>query len=228
MGLSDGGGRTIELEFETSNVTDNSAVICDMRNDKGLGMLITASQASLFVSPTSKVSCNYKANELLRIGFVLDYTRPKDIALIYINGVVSGATSLASLLNINNELTFNGTDGASIKINNIRVYNIPLSSEQMLNNYIMTRSSISDMMTLYNRNNIMNGGVIDIDLVSNFIPVITLTGNIFELEQNSSTDLKYSVDVEYINKQDPNHQFRFYGGCCRIQGTSSASYIRKN
>jgi hypothetical protein len=48
------------------------------------------------------------------------------------------------------------------------------------------------------------------------------------LESQKDTDLQIKIDVEYINKQDPEHQFKFYGGCCRIQGTSSAGYVRKN
>ena len=48
------------------------------------------------------------------------------------------------------------------------------------------------------------------------------------MESQKDTDIEIKIDVEYINKQDPTHQFKFYGGCCRIQGTSSAGYVRKN
>ena len=114
-------------------------------------------------------------------------------------------------------------------INQICIYDTQLSSEQVLNNYILYRDSITEIKNLYNRNDILDGKLISYEKISEFIPVILLTGeNIFWLESQKDTDIEIEIDVEYINKQDPTHQFRFYGGCCRIQGTSSAGYVRKN
>lgn len=222
-------GKTIEIEFETSNVTNDDAIICDLRTGDGLGMVITASKATLSVGYGVKesVSSNYMANSNVRISFVLDSINK--LALIYVNGVMSGAVSMTSVLSVDKYLTFTGADEASIKIGHIRIYDTQLSSEQILNNYILYRNSLSDMKSLYTKNNILDGKLISIDKISDYIPVVLLTGEeIFWLESQKDTDIEIKIDVEYINKQDPTHQFKFYGGCCRIQGTSSAGYVRKN
>lgn len=222
-------GKTIEIEFETFNVTDDNAVICNLLNENNLGLLITASKAILTVGYGDKesVSTNYKANENVRISFVLDSINK--LAIIYVNGIMSGAVSMTSVLNIEKDLSFIGTSESGIKIKQILVFDTQLSSEQILNNYILYRDSISEMNELYNRNDVVDGQLMSIDKLSDFIPVIILTGEkIFELEADKDTDREERIDVEYINKQDPTHQFKFYGGCVRIQGTSSAGYVRKN
>ena len=38
----------------------------------------------------------------------------------------------------------------------IVIYDKPLSSDEILNNYILYRDSISEMLSIYNRNNITN------------------------------------------------------------------------
>ena len=222
-------GKTLEFEFETFNVTDDDTIICDLRDQNNLGLCITASKAILTIGygESESVSTNYKSEENVRISFVIDSL--KKLALIYVNGIVSGAIAITSNLSIDKPLCFSGSNDASIKLKQIRIYDTQLSSEQILNNYILYRDSISEIKSLYNENDILDGGIISPEKVSNFIPVILLTGEkIFELETKKDTDEEISIDVEYINKQDPTHQFKFYGGCCRIQGTSSAGYVRKN
>ena len=169
-------GKTIEVEFESANVTNDDSVICDMRNSDGLGLLITATKASMIVGYGEKesVSTNYKANELVRVSFVLDSINK--LAIIYVNGIMSGAVAMTSNLSIDKYLQFIGTDGAGIKLKQIRIYDTQLSSEQILNNYIIYRDSITEIKTVYERNNILDGKLISIEKISNFIPVILLTG----------------------------------------------------
>jgi hypothetical protein len=222
-------GRTIELEFETHSVVNDDAIVCDVRDTNGLGMMITATKASLKVGygDNESVSTNFKAHERVRVVFVLDVVNK--LAIIYVNGIMSGAVAMTSTLNIDKYLSFTGTSEAGIKIKYIRIYDSQLSSEQVLNNYILYRDNIADIKALYNRNDILDGQFISISKLADDIPVILLTGEeIYELEADKDTDREIRIDVEYINPKDPTHQFKFYGGCCRIQGTSSAGYVRKN
>ena len=48
------------------------------------------------------------------------------------------------------------------------------------------------------------------------------------METQKDTDAQTEVDVEYINYNDPTKNFKLFGGCLRIQGTSSAGYPKKN
>ena len=222
-------GKTIEVEFESINVTNDDAIICDLRDNNGLGLVITASKATMVVGLGEKesVSTNYKANENVRVSFVLDSINK--LAIIYVNGIMSGAVSMTSNLSVDKTLIFSGSDDASVKIKQIRIYDTQLSSEQVLNNYILHRDTISEIKDIYKRNDVLDGKLMSIEKISDYIPVVLLTGEeIFWLESQKDTDIEIKIDVEYINKQDPTHQFKFYGGCCRIQGTSSAGYVRKN
>lgn len=223
-------GKTIEVEFETINVTDDDAILCDLRNSNGLGLLITASKASLIVGTEKKqvVSTNFKANENIRLSFVIDSVNK--LALIYVNGVVSGAVAIKNIsININKYLKFTGSSGAGIRLKQILIFNTQLSAEQILNNYILYRDTVAEMKQLYNANDVLDGKFMSVEKISNFIPVILLTGEqIFWLESQKDTDIEIAIDVEYINKQHPEYQFKWKGGCCRIQGTSSAGYVRKN
>ena len=227
--LSTNYGKTLEFEFETTNVTNDDAVICDLRDSNNLGLLITASKATMTVGFGEKesVSRNYKANERVRISFVIDTINK--LAIIYVNGIISGAVAMTSNLSIDKYLSFVGNEDAGIKLSQILIFDTILSSEQILNNYMLYRDTVAEMKALYNRNDVLDGKLMSIEKLSDQIPVVLLTGEeIFWLEAQKDTDLEIKIDVEYINKQDPTHQFKFYGGCCRIQGTSSAGYVRKN
>lgn len=88
-------GKTLEFEFSTSNVKDNDAVICDIRQGT-TGLLITASEASLTSATGAKVSTKYKSGENIRITFVINRrvgVVNRCLAFMYINGVLSGAAN---------------------------------------------------------------------------------------------------------------------------------------
>lgn len=169
-------GKTIEVEFETTNVTNEDVVVCDLRDDTGLGLLITASKATMAVGLGEKesVSSNYKANENVRISFVLDSINK--LAIIYVNGIMSGAVAMTSNISVDKTLVFEGSDDAGIKIKQIRIYDTQLSSEQVLNNYILYRDTIAEIKEAYGRNDILDGKLISIEKISDYIPVVLLTG----------------------------------------------------
>jgi hypothetical protein len=220
-------GKTLEFEFETINVIDDNAVICDMRDDRGLGLLITASEASLKVgfSDEQVVYTKFKSNEKIRISFVINSNTK--LALIYINGIVSGAVKYTSSFSVNKPLMFKGSSNAGIKLKQILIFRAILTSDQILNNYILYRDTVDEMIALYDRNNIVENSLFSVDKISQHIPVMLITGDVASLEAQSSTDAQTAVDIEYI-ADVPTRNFKMKGACLRIQGTSSASYPKKN
>lgn len=229
-------GKTIEFELSTTNVSDNDAIVCDLRNDSGTGILITASEASITSAGGSKVSTRYKSEENIRISFVINRNANvanKTLVMMYINGILSGATSYAVNDNfISNKTiriasTENGTD---IALKSIRIYDLALSSNQILNNYILYRDNSEEFLRIYDRNDVYEEGTSDFstDKLSGQLPIMIITGNIPALEATTDKNLQIDVDVEYINLQDQKRSFIIKNGALRPQGTSSMSYPKKN
>ena len=54
-------GATYEFEFETRNVVDDDAVICDLRGHSGAGIVITASDAKMLSSTGNEVYTLFKS-----------------------------------------------------------------------------------------------------------------------------------------------------------------------
>lgn len=226
-------GFTMEMEFSTANIENDNAVLCDLRNESGKGLLITASEASLVSSGNAKVSTKYKSGENIRITYVINPvsgTTYKGLVFIYVNGIISGAVNYASDDNFLSDaiLKIGGTIEAEIRLKQIRIYSSALSGDEILNNYILYRDSVAEMMEVYNRNNILDGRTIDLDVLASQCPVLMITGDIPTLEATTDKDTTIYVDVEYVNMQDPTRSFTGTHLMMKPQGTSSMGYPKKN
>ena len=226
-------GLTLELEFSTSQVNNESAILCDLRNSSGKGLLLTASEASLSSSGDAMVSTKFKSGENIRIAFVINPATGatnKGLVFIYIDGILSGASNYAENDNFLSDtlLKIGGTTEAVINLKQIRIYNSALGSDAILNNYILYRDSSSEMLDIFNRNNILDGRVFDLDALASQCPVLKITGNIPTLENTTDKDETIYVDVEYINMQDPDLSFTGTYLRMKPQGTSSMGYPKKN
>lgn len=226
-------GKTIELEFATRNVDNENTVICDLRNADGTGLLLTASEARLVSKVGSVVYTKFKSDDRNRITFVINRNANvvnKNLVFIYINGILSGAINYGSADNYLSDtlLSLNGTAEAQIALYDIFVYNTALSSSQILNNYILYRTTIEDMRGIYDKNDILEEGNISVDKTRRNIPVMIVTGDLLDLDEKSDTDYYITADIDYYNDPDPTKNFRIEGARIRIQGTSSRFYPRKN
>lgn len=230
------GGRTLEFEFETRNVLNDEAVICNATDETGTGVIIKASEVILQSAGGSKISTRFKSNENIRISLVINPksgTANKLLAFIYVDGIWTGAVDYSptdSFLN-NAQITFASIAGeVDIALKSIRAYNGVLSSDQILNNYILYRDDAAEMLTVYDRNNIYEEGTqnFSVDKLAAQCPVFIFTGDIPALENTTDKNKTIYVDVEYINMQDPSRSFTGKGIRLRPQGTSSMGYPKKN
>lgn len=233
-------GKTIEVEFATRNVVNNDDVVLDLTNNSGHGLLITASEARLTTSDNKVVSTKFKAEEENRISFVINRRESGNNAgfvFIYVNGVLSGAAEYAKTATIRctKNIVFSGT--SDILLKQIAIYDKPLSSDEILNNYILYRDSISEMLAIYNRNNVTTSdGQLSPEKLLNTLPVMYFTGleedrGIPYLETQTgkeSTKINTRFDIDYENAQDKTKNFSLKAARVRIQGTSSSFYPRKN
>lgn len=228
-------GKTLEFEFSTTGVSDDNAVICDLRDSSGTGILITASSASLTSSGGKVLSRSFKSEEDIRVGFVINKHSGvvnKGLAFVYINGINSGAVNFTNTDNFmsSKKIHFEGTTQAGVLLRSIRVYNMALTDEQMLNNFTLYRRSVTEMMEVYDRNDIYEQGSenFSMDKIANQLPVMIITGNIPALEETTDKNKSIVVDVEYINYQHPELSFTMKNVQMQPQGTSSMGYPKKN
>ena len=250
-------GLTFEIEFETTNVYNDDAVICRICGNENFapGIVISASGAELVISRetvtdgenagyTKKVSTKYKAEESNRISFVITPDRDDEgyrnrILSIYVNGKLSGAYAYDHGTNFFNDsnISFRGNEDACINISSIKIYGRQLSSNEILGNYIYYRTNTDEKAEVYKRNDIMlesNDESFDSDKLKSQLPVMM----IYQIDTNQSLDdihqekknkkLTRFFDVVYIDIQNPSRNFLIKNAYITPQGTSSMNYPVKN
>lgn len=228
-------GKTLEFEFATTGVASDDAVVCDLRDASGTGILITASEVTLFSSGGKQLGRPFKSGENIRVAFVINKdsgVTNKGMAFIYINGIVSGSIDFSATDNFisSRNIIFSGSADASVMLRSIRVYSKALSHDEVLNNYMLYRKSVDEMMEVYDRNNIYEEGSerFSMDKLANQLPVMIITGDIPSLEATTDKNKSIVVDVEYINYQNPEYSFTMKNAHMQPQGTSSMGYPKKN
>lgn len=230
-----GTGKTIELEFSTLNVRDDDAVICDLRNASGTGLLITATRVSLTSENGVTVETEFRSGENVRIAFVINKssgTLNKCLSFIYTNGIISRgeAWSATDKYDSPKTIKFTASDKVEVSLKAIRIYNTALTSDQILNNYILYRDSIEEMTSVYEKNDVYTEGTTSFDpnKMMSRVPVMIVTGDIPVLENTSDKKTQIIVDIDYYNMQDPTRNFSMVSAAMRPQGTSSMGYPKKN
>lgn len=257
----------------TSSETDNGDVIitktinteegvCGSYYNNGIGMCI-GTQEAFFKSSnvTGAVSARYKEDVLMNLTFVVEKKGDQNydpLMHIYINGIDSGILPYAdseSFASNAKELVFN-SDYCDVDIYKIRVYIAPLSSVDVVHNFIADHKDVA----LYDVNKIVkyNNGIPQIDYTllrqynldnpSNptmpvaIIQMIDDDNNGERLPYVKDTKRKcniefinYSLDYAYENKEITN--IKYISGCPSfyatnvegdVQGTSSQGYPRRN
>lgn len=230
-----GTGKTIELEFSTLNVRDDDAVICDLRNASGTGLLITATKVSLTSENGVTVETEFRSGENVRIAFVINKssgTLNKCLSFIYTNGIISRgeAWSATDKYDSPKTIKFTASNKVEVSLKAIRIYNTALTSDQILNNYILYRDSIEEMTSVYEKNDVYTEGTTSFDpnKMMSRVPVMIVTGDIPVLENTSDKKTQIIVDIDYYNMQDPTRNFSMVSAAMRPQGTSSMGYPKKN
>ena len=218
-------GKTIEIEFSTSNVLDYSSVVASCMSGNR-GFQITATDAFL-KSEQSQVDVRFKEDEKIRLGFVIEPRSQNRLIYTYLNGIISGLTQYPSDDDFSQVMPVNitlGSLGCDLNIYNIRVYDTGLNHYDMLNNYIADTSDIAEKLRLYTVNNIYDDyGNIVYNKLINQVPIMTITGDLPQFKGD-----KKIVKVEYENQADETRNFSMEGVTIDIQGTSSQYYPKKN
>lgn len=228
-------GKTIEIEWSTKNVFNDDAIICDLRGDNGAGILITATKVSLTSVNGVTIETEYKSDENVRIAFVINQASGvtnQHLSFIYANGILSRGETWAATdsYTSDKEILFTASSDAEVSLKAIRIYDVALTSDNILNNYTLYRDTVAEMMDVYDRNDVYenNTVIFSPEKMMSRLPVMIVTGDIPTLENTSDKDTQIVVDIDYYNMQDVGKSFTMKNAAMRPQGTSSMGYPKKN
>lgn len=228
-------GGTIEFTFSTSDVSDEDAVICDMTDEHGKGLKITASSAQMSSSGSSPIVTRFKANEEHKIAIIVQKVDTekvdKSVILLMVDGILDRAINYANSNTIKSlkDIIIGNPQGlCTVALKSIRVYNRQLAEEEEFCNYAVDSG---DVLSIFNKNDIYQSGTENFSLekIQSHLPVMVITGDIDDLMARE--DKKYRITVpkvEYTNLQQPELSFSAENVTMTLQGTSSLTYPRKN
>ena len=219
-------GKTVEIMFSTRDVRNYDAEIVSCYSG-GRGLKVTAQQIML-QSEQSKVSYQFKDDELVRVSFVVEKRSENRLVYLYINGICSQTIQYPTNDDFSQSEPVNisiGSNDCTVDVYCIRVYNSDLTRIQVLNNWIADTTNITDMLNRYVRNNVYDAyGNITIANLPKNLPYLVLQCP--ELHQFKGD--KKTISGRYVDPVNPSKSFTFTGAQIDVQGTSSAGYERKN
>lgn len=232
-------GKTIELEFSTSDVNDyESTVISCMEGGRGIE---ATAQAVKLCSQQKTLSSQYKEDEHVRITFVVSNdtmgTTPESgnrIIYCYINGIISGTIQYPADDHFTQTNPVDITIGSSdvtTNIYNIRVYDRALTRFEVINNWICDMQDGAKILETYEHNNVFDAyDNIVIDKLPTDLPYMI----VYPTREDGSHVLpqykgdKVPASGSYVDPLHPERSFTFVGASMNVQGTSSQWYPRKN
>ena len=221
-----GTGKTIEVEFATRDVMDYDAVIMSCLSG-GRGLSMTAQRATM-TSEQSSISMQYKEDEHVRIGFVVEKRSDHRLMFVYVNGIMSGVVQYPTDDDFSQITPVGisiGSNDCTMDIYSIRVYDHDLTRHQMLENWIADTQNVDDMIERYNRNNVYDEyGHIIIENLPGSTPYMIIECE--ELPQYKGD--KKTCNITYVDPVTPSKSFTAENVQIDVQGTSSQYYARKN
>lgn len=223
-------GKTIEIEFSSSNCYDTDAVLISCLQGV-VGFEINAQECYFQSALKKKISTKFKQNERIRVGFVVQSVAESRFIFLFLNGKMSNViqydTSDYFVQTVPVGITL-GNASCELDIYNIRVYDNALSFRQMIDNYIADMDDTEVMFAKLAENDILNADSaepeVEYDKVVDKIPCMTLIGAMPKYKGDKKKDTK----IVYEDRLHP--EFSFTCDKCQndVQGTSSQYYPRKN
>lgn len=218
-------GKTIEIEFMTHNVSDlSSELISCFANNKGIKVTSTE---CIMKTEQEQITVRFKENEKIRLSIVIDDSTTNRLIKTYINGVLSGIAQYSMQDNFqqNNPVGITINEGGEeINIYSIRVYNMALTSRNILDNYIYDITDINEKLVKFASNDVYDiYGDISLAKLKSMIPILQITG-----ELPPSKGDKKTVSTIYTDPVNPTFNFEYSNCTIDIQGTSSQYYPKKN
>jgi surface protein len=219
-------GFTLDIEFLTKPIGVEDAEVLRLWNDTdNCGIKITTEQLILQSKTGNKCELYFTEDQIVSAIFIID--RHEKTAKVYLNGVMCAAFALSDYtaegvsyledFTVNDNLYLGGKNKNGYStIKNLRIYELALSSSEILNNFISNETDKAKQQALVNFQK------------GEDLPTVTVYCDFSGLGKD---DKKY-CDIVY-NSPDPvkyGESFSLMGKYSQLQyqGTSSMQYPIKN
>ena len=219
-------GFTLDIEFLSKQIgVDNAEVLSIWDDNKNCGIKITTENMILRSASGNKCDLYFTDNEFTNVIFVID--RNELTAKIYLNGVMCSAFHLSDYMSngvayledftVDKNIVIGGqSKNGYCEIKNIRVYEVALTTDEILNNFMANERDKSKQQSLFEFQK------------GNTLPTLTIYGDFSGLGKddkkpckiiyNSTDEVKYGKSFVLDHKQS----------LLQYQGTSSMAYPIKN
>ena len=201
---------------------------------ENVGFELTAQEARIRTAAGTEVSTKFASDMSYKIAFVVNQKSGNRLLELFVNGELSGAVQFSQTDTLRQETPVDITvvsDNADVSIRNIRVYDRALTDDEELNNHIVDRKTLDEMVVLFQKNDVMNDEGTDVDiekLRKQGKGVMRIVGDIDLLNQTNNKKFEIPVDIYFYSPYGKEYDFIIKQCGLRIQGTSSTTYPRKN
>ena len=216
-------GFTLDIEFASKMIGVDDALVLNLWDDeKDCGIKITTEQVILRSAEGNQADLYFTDSEMTSVMFVID--RNEATAKIYLNGVMCSAFHLSDYsidgvpyledFTVNNTIMLGGSGYARIK--NLRVYQVALSTDEILNNFMANETRKAEQKALVEFQK------------GDHLPTLTIYCDFSGLGK----DDKKPCAITYVSTDEEKYGKSFTlthkKSTCQYQGTSSMAYPIKN
>ena len=216
-------GFTLDIEFASKMIGVQDALVLNLWNEeKDCGIKITTEKVILRSAEGNQADLYFTDSEMTSVIFVIDRNELK--AKIYLNGVMCRAFHLSDYsidgvpyledFTVNNTIMLGGSGHARIK--NLRVYQVALTTDEILNNFMANERNKGKQKELVEFQK------------GNHLPTLTIYCDFSGLGK----DDKKPCSITYVSTDEEKYGKSFTlshkKSTCQYQGTSSMAYPIKN
>ena len=218
-----GYGFTLDLEFTSTEIGAEGALVLDLWDyTKDCGVKITTEKLRLRSAEGNEASLYFEDSTNTSVIFVIDRNEKK--AKIYLNGVMCSAFNLSDYESngkwVLEDFTVDdyirlGGKGVS-KIRNLRVYQVALTTNEIINNFISNRQSKDEQKELVEFQKGLH------------LPTLTIYCDFSGLGKNDKKPCKIVYSSTDEEKYGKSFELDHKESSVQYQGTSSMAYPIKN
>lgn len=216
-------GFTLDIEFTSKAIGVDDALVLDLWDyDKNCGVKITTEQAIIRSAEGNEQALYFEDNANTSVIFVIDRNEAK--AKIYLNGVMCGGFHLSDYIldsqyiledfSVSSNIRLGGS--GYCKIRNIRVYEIALTTNEILNNFVANKNDKNEQKELIEFQN------------GDELPTLTIYCDFSGLGKDDKKPCKIVYSSTNEEKYGKSFTLDHKKSQLQYQGTSSMAYPIKN
>ena len=227
-------GATIEIEFESEYIssTEDELIRLGGISNSDPHISIYANKAQLFVQGSPIITTNYKANERVKLAFIIEpktnvSDEIKNVIFIVNNGICERAAGWKDyessvFVSNNGNITIGGCN-SGIRVYNIRCYTKAITILNAYNNFVYDSENKA---AIVGRNNIYENGEINLAKCRDKLDVIIIKGSLNKILSRGTTKdgSNTSCDIQRICPSDHSKDFTVTHGRIRKHGQSTLNY----